>query len=158
MYKRCIVLMMILLSVAMCGCHSDSSTKGDFTFDLPDGFTISDVTDQHCVIEDSSGTAVGGFVLTDLQAKDLRESNSSALGRYLNNVAWGCEFLSWHAGDYWHPIQLVSLSVTDPDTQERAEYERVLFVKDSSVYDMWFNKALIDEDMISAFYSIAEAK
>ena len=49
-------------------------------------------------------------------------------------------------------------NVTDPDTQERAEYQRVLFVKDSSVYDMWFNKALIGEDMISAFYSIAEAK
>lgn len=158
MCKRSIVFLIILLTVLMCGCHSDSVQKGDFTFELPEGFTVSDVTDQSCAIKDSSGTTVGGFILTGLRARDLQGSDNTALNRYLNNVAWGCEFFSEPADNHWYTIQLVRMSVTDPDTRERSEYQRVLFVKDSAVYDMWFDKALMDEDTIWSFYPIAEGK
>ncbi len=53
---------------------------------------------------------------------------------------------------------LKSLTVTDPDTQQKQEYYRVFFVRKSGVYDMWFDLAQIDRDTVSEFFPIAEAK
>lgn len=155
MFKRSVILF-LLVSVLMCGCQSKPVLKGDFRFDLPEGFAVSDVTDESCSITDDSGAAVGGILLTDLKAKDLQSSDSGVLSQYFNRVAWGCEYISMQGGDNGHPIQLVNMNVTNPDTQKTAAYQRILFVKDSAVYDMWFDLSLIDEETVAAFGSVAE--
>ena len=46
--------------------------KGVFAFDLPAGYRISEITDKNCSIVDAKGTVIGGVILTDLRAKDIR--------------------------------------------------------------------------------------
>lgn len=160
MRKGTLVLLILLLSVMISGCHGEDSApeKGDFSYDLPEGFTISDVTERDCAIVDSDGVTVGGMILTDLKAKDLTDTDSVAMPQYLEKIAEGSEYFSWTGGDDAHPIWYLTQYFTDPDTQERKEYDRVFFVKDAGVYDMWFDMERIDEDTISGFLPIAEMK
>ena len=132
--------------------------KGVFAFDLPAGYRISEITDKNCSIVDAKGTVIGGVILTDLRAKDIRNLDSNAFAVYLNDVVYGCEYFSWAGGDFRHPLKYVSQSVTISDTQKEKKYYRVFFVKNSGVYDMWFDLDLINMDAVSEFYSIAETK
>lgn len=155
-----LVLSILLLSAMISGCQKNDNVpeKGDFTYDLPEGFVISDVTEKDCAIVDSDGVTVGGMILTDLKGKDLTDADSVALPQYLEDIAEGSEYFSWTGGDDAHPIHYLTQYFTDPDTQEKREYYRVFFVKDSGVYDMWFDTALMDEDTISKFLPIAETE
>lgn len=131
--------------------------KGDFSFELPAGYQVTEVTDTSCSIIDADGTAVGGIRLTGLRPRDIRSMNTKA-DAYLNEVAYGCEYLSWRGGSFLHPIQQMTVYVTDPETQEKQEYYRYLFVKDFGVYDLWFDRSLISSEAISEFELIVEAK
>ena len=148
------LLAAVLLLISGCSALPE---VGDFSFSVPAEYHISHVTDRSCAIVNGENIPVGGVNLTDLLAKDIRKG-SDELFRYLNEVAWGCEFFSWHGGDRSHPLQYMSLTVTDPETQQKQEFYRVFFTKDSGVYDMWFDLSLIDQEEISAFLPIAEAK
>lgn len=131
---------------------------GDFSFDLPEGYRISDVSEKSCVIVHTDHVPVGGINLTGLRVKDIRNNGTDTFYRYLNDVAYGCEFFSWHGGDRTHPLQYLNLTVMNPETQQKQEYYRIFFVKASGVYDMWFDLAQIDRDTVSEFFPIAEAK
>lgn len=159
MRKGMLIFLILLLSVMISGCHKEDSApeKGDFSYDLPEGFTISDVTEKDCAIVSSDGVTVGGMILTDLKGKDLTGTDRVAMSQYLENIAEGSEYFSWTGGDDAHPIWYLTQSFTDPDSQEKREYYRVFFVKDSGVYDLWFDMERIDEDIISEFLPIAES-
>lgn len=157
MRRITLVMLALLAAVILFGCSAPPEV-GDFSFDLPEGYRITDVTEKSCTIVNEEKVQVGGINLTGLRAKDIWKSGSDDFGRYLNDVAWGCEFFSWQGGDRSHPLQYMSLTVTDPDTQQKQEYYRVFFVKASGVYDMWFDLEQIDRDAISDFFFIAEAK
>lgn len=146
----------ILLLLLLCGCSTPPEV-GDFSFTPPQGYRIVDVTEKTCTIVNEEDIPVGGVNLTQLRARDIRK-DSDDLFRYLNQVAWGCEFFSWHGGDRQHPVQYMNLTITDPETQEKQEYYRVFFVKDSGVYDLWFNLSRIDREQVSAFLPMAEAQ
>lgn len=152
-----LAVLALLAAITLLGCSAPPE-NGDFSFDLPEGYRIEDVTQKSCVIVNDEKTSVGGINYTGLRAKDIRESESVAFGRYLNDVAWGCEYFSWHGGDRGHPLQYMSMTITDPETQQKREFYRVFFVKASGVYDMWFDLARIDRDAVSEFFPIAEAK
>ena len=156
MRRIALTAFVLLAAVILFGCSTPPEV-GDFSFELPDGFSITDVTEKGCTIVNSENIQVGGINLTPLRVKDLR-GDRDALYQYLNEVAWGCEFFSWKGGDRSHPVKYMTLSVTDPDTQQKQEYYRLFFVRKSGVYDMWFDLARIDRDTVSAFYPIAEAK
>ena len=157
MRRISLVMFALLTAMTLFGCSAPPEV-GDFTFDLPEGFSMADITEKSCSIVNSENIQVGGINLTGLRAKDIRKSGSDDFGRYLNDVAWGCEFFSWNGGDRSHPLQYMSMTVTDPDTQQKQEYYRVFFVRKSGVYDMWFDLAQIHRDTVSEFFPIAEAK
>lgn len=157
MRRIVLVMFTLLMAVTLLGCSAPPEV-GDFSFTLPEGFHISDGTEKSCTIVNDENVPIGGINLTALRAKDIRKSGSDAFGRYLNEVAWGCEFFSWHGGDRSHPLQYMSMKVTDPDTLQEQEYYRVFFVRKSGVYDMWLDLAQIDRDTVSEFFPIAEAK
>ena len=83
----------LLTAMTLFGCSAPPEV-GDFTFDLPEGFSMADITEKSCTIVNSENIQVGGINLTGLRAKDIRKSGSDDFGRYLNDVAWGCEFFS----------------------------------------------------------------
>lgn len=161
MRKFYVMIIVLCLVMMISGCKMTTSDNTDasanFDFTLPEGFVMEDVTDTACsVVRD--GETVGGFILTDMKVSDLTDSRSAALLLYLENIAEGTEYFSWEGGDSEHPIQYLSQYFTDSHTQEKREYYRVFFVRDSSVYDMWFDTELIDEDAISEFLPIAGAE
>lgn len=164
MRKANLVLVFLVLAMVISGCSEGKKDReqvpqvGDFSFELPEGFTISDVTEKSCSILDAYGVAVGRFQLTGLTTAELWDDDDGALPRYFNEVAYGCEYFGWKGGDEEYPLHYISLYFTDPDTQERLESCRVLFVKDGGVYDMWLDREKLDGDTITEFEAIAERK
>ena len=151
------ILAVLMLTLALSGCNSREKAPeaGDFSFELPEGFTISNVTDMTCTVLDGDGTVVSTIRLTDITPSQLWDDDG-ALPRYLNKVAYGCEYFGWKGGDEAHPLHYITLYFPDPDTLERRESYRVLFVKDGSVYDMWLDRKKLDADTITAFEAVAE--
>ena len=151
------ILAVLMLTLALSGCGSREKVPqvGDFSFELPEGFTISDVTDMSCTVLDGEGTVVSTIRLTDITPSQLWDDDG-ALPRYLNKVAYGCEFFGWKGGDEAHPLHYITLYFSDPNTLERRESYRVLFVKDGGVYDMWLDREKLDADTVTAFEAVAE--
>ena len=152
------IFVFLVLALAVSGCCSREKVPevGDFSFELPEGFTISDVTDMSCTVLDGEGTVVSTIRLTDITPSQLWDDDDSALPRYLNKVAYGCEFFGWKGGDEAHPLHYITLYFSDPNTLERRESYRVLFVKDGGVYDMWLDREKLDADTVTAFEAVAE--
>lgn len=155
-----ISIAVVLLGALLAGYYflSAPPQKGDFSFALPPGYQYDQITDTSCSIVDADGTAVGGIRLTGLRPRDIRSPSSRAFDVYMDEVAYGCEYFSWLGGSFFHPHQHMGMYVTDPETQEKQEYYRYLFVKDFGVYDLWFDSSLISSEAISEFESIVEAK
>ena len=151
------ILVFLILALAVSGCGSREAVPeaGNFSFELPEGFTISDVTDMTCTVRDGEGTVVSTIRLTDITPSQLWDDDN-ALPRYLNKVAYGCEYFGWKGGDEAHPLHYITLYFPDPDTLEQRESYRVLFVKDGGVYDMWLDRKKLDADTITAFEAVAE--
>ena len=85
------ILAVLMLTLALSGCGSREKVPqvGDFSFELPEGFTISNVTDMTCTVLDGDGTVVSTIRLTDITPSQLWDDDG-ALPRYLNKVAYGC--------------------------------------------------------------------
>jgi len=152
---RKIYPVLMLLLVLLVGCGKETiPERGDFSFTLPQGYSISQVTDISCTILDPEGAAVGGINLTDIRPSELKNKRSTALPRYLNETAEGCEFFSWVGDDPQNPVHYVSQYVTDAQTGEKLEFYRLLFVKNGGVYDLWLDlSAILDT---SVFHAVAE--
>lgn len=151
-----LAILMLALVITGCGAREQVPQVGDFSFELPDGFTISNVTDTSCAVLDAEGTVVSTIRLTDITPSQLWDDDDAALPRYLNKVAYGCEYFGWKGGDEAHPLHYITLYFNDPNTLERREGYRVLFVKDGGVYDMWLDREKLDADTITAFEAVAE--
>ena len=154
--KWIFVFLVLALAVSGCGSREKVPEVGDFSFELPEGFTISDVTDMSCTVLDGEGTVVSTIRLTDITPSQLWDDDDSALPRYLNKVAYGCEFFGWKDGDEAHTLHYITLYFSDPNTLERRESYRVLFVKDGGVFDMWLDREKLDADTVTAFEAVAE--
>ena len=155
--KLILVFLVLAMVISRCNSREKAPEAGDFSFELPEGFTISDVTDMTCTVRDGEGTVVSTIRLTDITPSQLWDDDG-ALPRYLNKVAYGCEYFGWKGGDEAHPLHYITLYFPDPDTLERRESYRVLFVKDGGVYDMWLDRKKLDADTVTAFEAIAEAQ
>ena len=108
----------LLLSVfVLCGCFDQTVVpdKGDFTFKVPKGYIISDITDSNCSIyEAEKSKMVGGIEITKLKLKDLKDENSSNIFRYLRQRFYGNKRME-QVTSLWgdkHPIVDIHLCVT----------------------------------------------
>ena len=86
----------------------------------------------------------------------LSATDAASLAQLVKSEA--VQKASWLGGSFLHPIQQMTVYVTDPETQEKQEYPCYLFVKDFGVYDLWFDSSLISSEAISEFEPIVEAK
>lgn len=71
-------LALLLMATMLVGCGDKTVVpeKGDFSFSLPEGYSIASITDTQCdIIHDDSGTVIGGIAVTDLRLKDLKDEN-----------------------------------------------------------------------------------
>lgn len=156
MHRILQILSVIFLCMALF--HSEQNPENApvdyFPFQMPDGYAMVDESEGSRSIVDSNGAAVGGLILTDLTQEELLGKNE--IGVYLDSIDRTSEFFAWVGGTSLNPIKYVSHFIYDADSQERIEFYRVLFVRNSLVYDMWFDTQQISKDSISSFFYIAE--
>ena len=163
MNRRKIFIPFLLLAVLLLGCGKETiPEKGDFSVSLPEGYSISNVTDKSCDILRSDGALVGGMVLTEIAPEDMkRDSDSPAIPRYLDSVAGlenMSEYFSWLGEEPDYPTLYMDHYITNSETQEKTTYKRVIFVRDGGVYDLWFDLQVMDEEEVPDFYSIVEGE
>lgn len=149
----------LLLSVfVLCGCFDQTVVpdKGDFTFKVPKGYIISDITDSNCSIYDAEKSKmVGGIEITKLKLNDLKDENSSNIFRYLRQRFYGSKRME-QVTSLWgdkHPIVDIHLCVQD-DENSRHEYYHIFFEKDSGVYHLWLDGGLVDQISETEFIGI----
>ena len=153
MKKVFIVMLVISCLLALCGCcKADVSTVtvGDFALPLPDGYTITNISNIKCTIV-KGDVAIGGVILTPLTPKTMDEK----LPLYLDSITGTeviNEYFCWDAEASGTPVKLVSHYVTDPETNTKEEFYRIIFVKDGGIYDMWFDTELIGIDEVEEYF------
>lgn len=153
------ILIIALLLVAMlAGCANDEtvSKKGDFTFELPEGYSISNVKEESCsIVRDEDSTIVGNIEITELNLRDLQDSEIRNIMLYLQNEFHktnNIEFISSHWGDE-NPAVSINLTKYDEDTDEKYYFSHIFFGKDSCVYHMWFDIDVIEAEQADKFIS-----
>lgn len=154
--KKVLSLVLIILVIFTLVCvvlHTkDTSNSEDaFAFELPNGFTISDISDKECSIIDEAGLCIGGFTITEMKKKDIKDSDGVSLAQYLNQIHEGSEYIAWNGADPKKPVKYVNESVPIKNSGEHKEFYHVFFERNSLVYDMWFDTDMIDSDMIEKF-------
>ena len=140
-----LLLCCIVLILALTGC-SDGTVipeKGDFSYQVTEGYSIADVTDKSCaIVRDSDGQQVGGVELTTLRRKDLWQKNSKNIMAYLHK-----DFHKAPIGDFFmfngskkDPVVSMNLNIQDQETQEVHSYSHRFFDQDSAVYHLWLDR------------------
>lgn len=150
--KSLFLFVFCLLLITGCSTQQVPDT-GDFSFTLPDGYALTDITAQSCTaIRESDNQTIGGMELTALSKKDLNGKNTENIIHYLlddfhqtNDV----EYLSSHWGKH-HKIVIVHLDKPGNDGQEE-HFSHIFFEKDSAVYHLWLDLNIVDYDTETQF-------
>lgn len=155
-----ILLLISLALMFITGCNSEHETNEEnlLCFDVPSGFEVLGISEKECSIVDSGGEIVGGVVITDLSVEDIKNSDSIAFAQYMNKTHEGCEYSSWLGNDAANPAKYVNQYVDIPESSDDKELYRVLFERNSVIYDMWFDCDMIDQDAIEVFVSTSVEK
>lgn len=153
---RFLSLLLLLLTLMLAGCGSAREQANDpdpFKATLPSGYTLTmcPLDDGEAMITNSDDVQIGGLILTDLTAKDLTDSESFPLMHYLNKTLWNCQTFAWDEDQEDHPVYRVTL-YTAADG-ENPVFDRVLFERNSKVYDLWFASDMVDRNTQNTFIS-----
>ena len=119
-------------------------TESDFSFELPEGFAFEDETTTAISIT-KDGKIIGGIVNTCLDTAVLEEEYHTSISRYYDTVYPSPLIPEWFAfnGDN---VLIMTLSITNSETNERTETIRRIFAHDELVYDCWLDSNLVSED------------
>lgn len=150
------ISLLLFFSLILIGCTDNAvPSVGDFAFDLPEGYSITNIEDINCSIaRDEDGAVIGGIILTQLTEKRMDEKIPVHLDSVTGTEVIN-EYFAWSAELDGSPVKLVTHYVTDPNTNVKKEFYRIFFVRNGGVYDMWFDTSLIDVDAIEKdFYPL----
>ena len=148
------LILFVFCLLLMTGCSTQQiPDTGDFSFTLPDGYSLTDITEQSCsIICEEDSQTIGGMELTALSQKDLNGKNTDNMISYLlddfhqtNDV----EYLTSHWGKH-HKIVIVHLDKPGGNSQEE-HFSHIFFEKDSGVYHLWLDLNIVDYDTESQF-------
>lgn len=159
--KKSIPYLLLICAILLCGCAKKEAPrvlpeKGDFSFSLPEWYTLADVQDTCCLIQTENGLTVGGIRLADILPKELEDSESPAVYQYLDSIVPGCEFFSWVGENEENRVYQITMQFSDPDYKDKRVFVRYIFQKADIVYDMWFDTNYISDEQIAKFSSIVE--
>ena len=158
-----VIVLIFVLSISACGNDMPPVTKGDFSFTLPDGYSVQNLTEIDCTfLRDEDGARVGGAEVTPLRKRDLCNKGITKIMKYLqeefhktNNV----EFFSF-AGEGDTPYVNISLQRPNETGQYKRHFSHLFFFKDDAVYHVWLDTDVIDEEIrqhiLDIFVSLEE--
>ncbi len=149
MKKR--IVLLVLLCLALCGCSREKEAPaGDFSFRLPEGYSLSEITESRCAIAGEKEKAqVGGMETTMLDNSALTEKDSEAILLYLQENFHGTNDVEFIASRWGDDKPLVSVNLKTGD----GSFSHLFFRKGEIVYHMWFDLGVIlpqDADLFNA--------
>ena len=159
LFVICLLLVLVLSGCASpaTGSGADYETivpeAGDFTFELPEGYSVEDITDFSCtILRDEDAAAVGGIEVTPLTQKALTEDKAKSILLYLQNdfhQTNDVEYITshWTEGD---PMVTVHLRKHSEDGSE-SMYSHIFFEQDSFVYHLWLDEDVAGEYVADEF-------
>ena len=152
-----------LLLVVLTGClGKDTEVKqADFSFNLPEGYSLSDVTDESCnIVSDEDGAVIGGITVTSLSPELLtNEDSTTEIMTYLQNEFHktnNVEFIAFYSGS-GSPFVSINLTKIADDTGEKAHFRHIFFEKDAVVYHMWFDLDVVDQPTVDEIVACSTA-
>lgn len=153
MKKITAIFLLFVLMLTGCGDKTVIPEVGDFSFDLPEGYSIVNITDKSCSItRDEDNTVAGGIEVTTLTLKDVNGSKSDNIMLYLQNDFHdtnNVEYITSHWGKK-HKIVSVNLKKYTDEGQEEM-YTHFFFEKDMGVYHIWLYQDVVDADVQKEF-------
>ena len=149
----------LLISVLiLTGCSTKASVPniGDFSFDLPAGYSIANVTDLNCsIVWDEDGVHIGGIELTELTSKDVTGKDSDHVMQYLMDtfhMTKNIEYIATHWGSN-QKILAVDLEKHTEDGDEEL-YGHYFFEKNQQIYHLWLDRSIVDPDAEKQFLAL----
>lgn len=157
MLKRiCTILLVLLLLLAGCSGGTSVPDVGDFNFDLPEGYSVSDVADVNCVIlRDADSVAVGGAEITELTRKDVTGKKTDNIMLYLHHqfhMTNNTEYMAFHWGQK-HKIVAVDLKKYTDDGQE-SKFTHFFFERYGLVYHLWLDADEVEPETVNLFRAV----
>lgn len=142
--------LILVVTILLAGCAKSAPQKADVSFPLPEGYAIANETGESCsIVREETGEAVGGFELTELRRKDLKDKNFKNILRYLQNEFHktnNVEFMAMHGEDEKGPFVVVTMTRHSDDSDEQRHFNHTFFEHGSMVYHLWLDCDLLDEE------------
>ena len=154
----CILFALLLVVLLGCSGKDTDVKQADFSFNLPEGYSLSDVTDESCnIVSDEDNAIIGGITVTNLKPKLLSNENSTTeIMTYLQNEFHktnNVEFIALYGGKE-KPSVTINLTKIADDTGEKSHFQHIFFEKGGIVYHLWLDMDVVDPeaaDEIAAF-------
>ena len=154
----CILLALLLVLLTGCSGNAAEAKQADFSFNTPEGYSLSDVTDESCnIVSDEDNAIIGGITVTNLKPKLLSNENSTTeIMTYLQNEFHktnNVEFIALYGGKE-KPSVTINLTKIADDTGEKSHFQHIFFEKGGIVYHLWLDMDVVDPeaaDEIAAF-------
>lgn len=149
-WAQAALILVVTILLAGCAKSDPIPQKADFSFPLPEGYAIANETGESCsIVREETGEAVGGFELTELRRKDLKDKNFKNILRYLQNEFHktnNVEFMAMHGEDEKGPFVVVTMTRHSDDSDEQRHFNHTFFEHGSMVYHLWLDCDLLDEE------------
>lgn len=145
----CILFALLLVLLTGCSGKDAEAKQADFSFNTPEGYSLSDVTDESCnIVSDEDGAVIGGIEATNLKTKLLTDDSTTEIMTYLQNEFHetnNVEFIALHGGDD-KPFVTINLTKIADDTGEKSHFRHIFFEKDGMVYHLWLDTDVVDSE------------
>ena len=160
--KKTIALMLVLILI-LSGCGSDTPLldTANFSFPMPEGYSLTDTDGLGCHIRRSSDSmTVGGMEVVPLTRKDLTRKSNEKILEYLqssfhqtNNV----EFIAFRYNDQNFPVVAIDMRVHREDCTANL-YTHYFFETDGLVYHLWLDTDILGDGDPGDFLSCVTPK
>lgn len=145
-----VTLFCVLVFAAGCQNHAEYQEEtviGNFEFDIPDAYTMSEIADNSCTVYKETN-AIGGIVFTNLNNGKIADIDKIELRKYLDSFAPSpltYEYVAMYFSDNFDYVA-INFVVTEPETDEKTYYHHYLFEKGDGCYDLWLMDEFVDEN------------
>ena len=154
--KRLLVFCLLLIMLAGCSNPPYDSAVGDFSFYLPEGYSIEDVSDLNCaIIREDNSAVVGGIELTALKRRSLISDRDNSIILYLQDQFHKTRNMEYILQQWNVSTPLITLHLRkyeDEDTQTM--FSHIFFLKEDWVYHLWLKEDIAGEEAVSQFLEV----
>lgn len=149
--------LLLMLVLVLCGCANETPVldSADFTFPMPEGYSVAYIENLSCsILRDSDCVAVGGMEVVPLTRKHLTQKSNTPILDYLQTTFHqtnDVEFIASNYNDKTFPVVAVTMRVHRDGTATM--YAHYFFETEGLVYHLWLNTDLLGDSDPGDFLS-----